>query len=44
MIAADCVNRAKEFIACKRLITERLDLNMQALADDACAPDTFALA
>ncbi|MDO9317154.1 MAG: FAD/NAD(P)-binding oxidoreductase [Gammaproteobacteria bacterium] len=42
MIAADCVNRAKEFIACKRLIAERLDVNRQALLDEATAPDTFA--
>ncbi len=42
MIAADFVNRAKEFIACKRLIAERLDVNRQALLDDASAPDTFA--
>lgn len=42
MIAADCVNRAKEFIACKRLIAERLDINRQALLDENSAPDTFA--
>lgn len=34
MIAADCINRAREFIACKRLISERIPLNVEALADE----------
>jgi 3-phenylpropionate/trans-cinnamate dioxygenase ferredoxin reductase subunit len=42
MIAADCVDRAKEFIACKRLIAGRLQVNRQALLDETSAPDTFA--
>ncbi len=43
MIAADCINRAKEFIACKRLIAERLRVNPQALADVNSGVDTFEL-
>ncbi len=42
MLAADCVNRPKEFIASKRLITERLVVNMQALDDENSLPDDFA--
>ncbi|MEZ5527954.1 MAG: FAD-dependent oxidoreductase [Gammaproteobacteria bacterium] len=41
MIAADCVNRAKEFIACKRLIAERLPVNLAALADESLSPEHF---
>lgn len=43
MVAADCINRAKEFIACKRLITERLRVNPQALADLNSGVDAFEL-
>ena len=41
MIAADCVNRAKEFMACKRLIAERLPVNLAALADESLSPEHF---
>lgn len=41
MIAADCINRAKEFVACKRLIAERIPLNVSALADEGCGMDDF---
>lgn len=41
MIAADCVNRAKEFMACKRLITERLPVNLAALVNETMGPDQF---
>ncbi|MCB1665959.1 MAG: FAD-dependent oxidoreductase [Pseudomonadales bacterium] len=41
MIAADCVNRAKEFMACKRLIAERLPVNLAALADESLLPEHF---
>lgn len=43
MVAADCINRAKEFIACKRLIAERLRVNPLALADVNSGVDTFEL-
>jgi 3-phenylpropionate/trans-cinnamate dioxygenase ferredoxin reductase subunit len=43
MVAADCINRAREFIACKRLIGERLRVNVKALADEHCGLDTFEL-
>lgn len=42
MVAADCVNRVKEFIACKRLIAERLAVDVGALVDENCTPDSFA--
>lgn len=42
MIAADCVNRAKEFMTCKRLIAERLPVNLKALADETLGVDQFA--
>jgi 3-phenylpropionate/trans-cinnamate dioxygenase ferredoxin reductase subunit len=42
MIAADCVNRAKEFIHCKKLIAERLPVNLAALADEGMPPESFA--
>jgi 3-phenylpropionate/trans-cinnamate dioxygenase ferredoxin reductase subunit len=42
MIAADCVNRAKEFIACKRLISERIRVNVAALTDERCSVEDFA--
>ena len=42
MIAADCVNRAKEFITCKRLISERIRVNVAALVDEHCSVDDFA--
>lgn len=42
LVAADCINRAKEFIACKKLITERSALNMLALADGSSLPEDFA--
>ncbi len=41
MIAADCINRAKEFIACKRLIAERLPVNLQALSDQTFGVEAF---
>src|SRR5690606_24919767 len=41
MIAADCVNRAKEFMVCKRLIAERLPVNLEALADESVSPEHF---
>lgn len=41
MVAADCINRAKEFIACKRLIAERLRVNPQALADVNSGVENF---
>lgn len=41
MIAVDCINRAKEFVACKRLISERIGLNVDALADESCSVDDF---
>lgn len=41
MIAADCVNRAKEFMACKRLIAERLPVNLAALRDETASVDDF---
>jgi len=41
MIAADCINRSKEFIACKRLISERMPLNIDALADESCSVEEF---
>ena len=41
MMAADCVNRAKEFMACKRLIAERLPVNLAALADESLLPEDF---
>jgi len=41
MIAADCINAAKEFISCKRLITERLPVNLAALADESMGPESF---
>ncbi|MGJ8690101.1 MAG: NAD(P)/FAD-dependent oxidoreductase [Gammaproteobacteria bacterium] len=44
MIAADCVNRAKEFMTCKRLIAERLPVNLKALADESLGVDQFAKA
>jgi 3-phenylpropionate/trans-cinnamate dioxygenase ferredoxin reductase subunit len=43
MIAADCINRAKEFIACKRLISERIRVNVAALVDEHCSVDDFAV-
>lgn len=42
MVAADCVNRAKEFMTCKRLISERLPVNLTALADETQGPESFA--
>ena len=42
MIAADCVNNAKEFMACKKLIAERLSVNLEALADLSKGPADFA--
>lgn len=42
MIAADCVNSAKEFMACKKLISERLPVNLAALADMTKEPQDFA--
>lgn len=42
MVAADCVNRAKEFIACKRLIAEKVAVNVAALVDESCTPESFA--
>lgn len=42
MIAADCVNRAKEFISCKRIIADGLPVNMEALEDASSTPDQFA--
>ena len=42
MIAADCVNCAKEFMACKKLIAERLPVNLAALADMTKGPQDFA--
>lgn len=42
MVAADCVNRAKEFISCKRIIAEGLPVNMTALEDEFSTPDQFA--
>ncbi len=42
MVAADCVNRAKEFISCKRIIADGLAVNMKALEDESSAPDEFA--
>lgn len=42
MIAADCVNNAKEFMACKKLIAERLPVNLEALADLSKGPADFA--
>ncbi len=41
MISADCVNRAKEFMVCKRLIAERLPVNLEALADETLGADQF---
>jgi len=41
MIAADCINRSKEFIACKRLISERIPLNVEALCDETCSVEDF---
>ena len=41
MISADCVNRAKEFMVCKRLIAERLPVNLEALVDETVGPDQF---
>ncbi len=41
MIAADCVNSAKEFMACKKLIAERLPVNLEALADLSKGPADF---
>lgn len=43
MVAADCVDRSAEFLACKKLIGQRLPVNMQALADEAWGPDSFEL-
>lgn len=42
MIAADCVNNAKEFMACKKLIAERVAVNLEALADMTKGPQDFA--
>jgi 3-phenylpropionate/trans-cinnamate dioxygenase ferredoxin reductase subunit len=42
MIAADCVNRAKEFMACKKLIAERMPINLEALVDETLGPESFA--
>lgn len=42
MIAADCVNSAKEFMACKKLITERLTVDLAVLADMTKGPQDFA--
>lgn len=42
MIAADCVNNAKEFMACKKLIAERLPVDLEALADLSKGPADFA--
>lgn len=44
MIAADCINRAREFIACKRLISERIPLNVDALTDESLSLDDCAKA
>lgn len=41
MIAADCVNRAKEFMTCKRLIGERLPVNIAALSDTSMGSEHF---
>ena len=42
MVAADCVNNAKEFMACKKLIADRLPVNLEALADLSKGPADFA--
>jgi len=42
MIAADCINSAKEFMTCKKLIAERLPVNLAALADMTKGPQDFA--
>lgn len=44
MIAADCVNNAKEFMACKKLIAERTPVKFAALADMSKEPQDFAAA
>ena len=42
MIAADCINSAKEFMACKKLIAERLPVDLAALEDLTKGPQDFA--
>lgn len=42
MVAAVCVNNAKEFMACKKLIAERLPVNLEALSDLSKGPADFA--
>ncbi|MDX1489769.1 MAG: FAD/NAD(P)-binding oxidoreductase [Pseudohongiellaceae bacterium] len=44
LIASDSVNRAKEFMACKRIIAQKLEVNREALADIGAMPDQFAKA
>lgn len=42
MIASDSVNRAKEFIACKRIIGQKLPVNRSALTNLEAGPEVFA--
>lgn len=42
MIASDSVNRAKEFMACKKIISQKLAVNKEALIDLAATPEQFA--
>lgn len=41
VIAADCVNRPKEFMAAKRIIAERRQIAPARLADERILPDDF---
>ncbi len=43
IVAVDCINRAKEFMVCKRLISERIAVDPAALADEDVSPEAFAL-
>ena len=42
LLAADCVNRPKEFMVTKRILTQGLSVNAETLADENIDPKEFA--
>lgn len=43
MVAADCVNRAREFMVCKRIIADGLPVNLKALQAEDSPAEAFIL-
>jgi 3-phenylpropionate/trans-cinnamate dioxygenase ferredoxin reductase subunit len=43
MVAADCVNRAREFMVCKRIIADGLPVNLEALQEADSPAEAFIL-